>query len=103
MYETHFGDEKLKLKEERVDGQDISSDMKKEILREEMMKDVIEDQQVSAADLNMLARKRAESIVSFLASKGIDASRLELLESVQVESPQEESEYISTKLELGAK
>ncbi len=103
MYVAHFGDERFNLKEESVDAQDISSDRKKEILREEMMKDVIEDQQVSQADLNILARKRAESIVSFLVTKGIDATRLELLDSVQAESVDEESEYISTKLELGAK
>ncbi len=103
MYVAHFGDDKFNLKEESVDAQDISSDRKKEILREEMMKDIIENQKVSQADLNILARKRAESIVSFLVTKGIDATRLELLDSVQAESADEESEYISTKLELGAK
>jgi len=103
MYVTHFGKEKLEFIEEAVDIQDASSDVKKEHLREQMMTDLTNDQKVSKTDLDQLAKERAQSIVSFLISKGIEASRLELLESVERQEKEEESEYISTKLELGAK
>ena len=103
MYVVHFGEKKLDASEDAADAQDISSKAKKELLRKQMMAELIGDQKVSQTDLDKLAKERAQSIVSFLITKGIAAERLEVLENVQIQSTAEESEYISTKLALGAK
>jgi len=85
------------------DREDIEADKKAETLREEMIFSLTNDKKVSQEDLNMLARNRAQPIISPLAAQGIETDRLELLESLGSVSDEKESEYISTKLELGAK
>ncbi len=103
MYILHFGKDKLQNKEETIDAQEISSDSKKDLLHKEMMNELIQDQKVSQIDLEKLARERTQNIISFLVDKGIEAERLEALQSVEIDENGKESEYIPTKLELGAK
>lgn len=103
MYISHFTDERLSTLEDTIEAKEISSDEKTLALRDAIKKELIEDQKVSQADLVTLAKGRATSIVSYLIEKGIDATRLELLDSVSIEIDKQESEYIPTKLELGAR
>lgn len=103
LYVVHFGDEKLDALEDAVDAKDINSNAKKEMLREEFTSALRQDQNITQVDLNKLATMRAKSILSHLASKGVVAERLNLLESVKVQTTAEDSEYIPTKLELGAR
>ena len=103
MYVSHFTQKQLDALEDKVDEKEISSDDKKIEYREHMTKELINDQKVSKEDLITLAKTRAESIISYLVLKGIAANRLELEASVEVNIDTKENEYISTKLELGAK
>ena len=73
------------------------------MLRKQIVDALREDQNITEADLNALAKTRAESILSYMGSKGIETERLILLESLKTETKEEESEYIPTKLELGAR
>ncbi len=54
-------------------------------------------------DLITLANARAQRIIDYLVTKGISVERLSLLEPLALDANKEESEYIPSKLELGAK
>lgn len=101
LYISHFGDEKLDALEDKIDAEDVDSQIKKEMLRKELTAALQEDQDITQADLDNLAKARAESILSYLASKGIEAERLKLLANIATQS--QEDEYVPTKLELGAR
>jgi uncharacterized protein involved in outer membrane biogenesis len=103
MYVSHFGEESLDLKEEKVKKLDMDAAAKKSELRRQIKDALIDTQKVSAADLVQLGQKRAQTIVSHLVSKGIDPTRLEVPSSVKSGSTGKENEYIPTKLELGAR
>jgi len=103
MYTEYFTKESFQKMEDTIDAKDISSEAKELALRESLISKLTQAQKVSKADMVALAKHRAESIISYLVLKGIDAKRLELLESVNIEIDKEENEYISTKLELGVK
>lgn len=103
MYVEHFGKEQLYALEDRIEEKDLDSKAEKELFRQQLKDELTQDQKVSQKELIQLATKRAESIRSYLAIKGVELERLELLESVEVQVTTEENEYIPIKLELGAK
>ena len=103
MYVVHFRKEKLTALKEKIEVKEISEEAKNLELRDSMKLALIADQKVSKDDLLVLARSRAQRIIGYLVEKGIDAQRLELLESAAIEVGVHENEYIPTKLELGAK
>jgi uncharacterized protein involved in outer membrane biogenesis len=103
MYASHFGEENLERKEDKIKALDLDSAAKKSELRKQIKAALIDKQDISAEDLVQLGEKRARAIVSHLVYKGIDPDRLELMPSVKLESTQNENEYVPTKLELGAR
>ena len=103
MYVSHFGEESLELKEDKIKELDVDSDAKKSQLRIQIKDALIDNQNVSTEDLVQLGQKRAQAIVSHLVSKGIDPGRLEGMPSIKSGSSQNENEYVPTKLELGAR
>jgi len=103
MYASHFGEESLELKEDKIKELDLDSAAKKSELRKQIKAALIDKQDVSDEDLLRLGQKRAQAIVSHLESKGIDPSRLEVMPSVKSGSTEKENEYVPTKLELGAR
>ncbi len=103
MYVTHFKKEKLNQTEEGINKKDMDTEAKKIALRTAITNALIEDQKVGEIDLISLANTRAQVIIDYLVSKGISVERLSLLETLALDTNKEESEYIPSKLELGAK
>jgi len=103
MYVSHYSKEKFDALDESIDEKEISSEEKEVLLREAVKKGLIEVQKVSKEDLVKLAKRRAESIISYLVLKGVVADRLHLENAVEVNTQIQEDEYIPTKLELGTK
>jgi uncharacterized protein involved in outer membrane biogenesis len=103
MYVSHFGEESLESKEDKVKVLDLDAAAKKSELRRQIKDALIDTQDVSTEDLVDLGQKRAQAIVEHLVSKGIAAERLEVMPSVQSGSTEKAKEYVPTKLELGAR
>lgn len=103
MYISKFGDESFEHKEDKIDEQKLDAKTKKTQLRRQVKDALIDKQDISEQELSALGEKRAQAIVSHLAGKGIESTRLELLPSVKTESSELENEYIPTRLELGAR
>lgn len=102
MYEKHFSEDALDALEESIDANQSIQDstQRKKILQAAMFKALHDDQKVSAEDLNMLAKERAQSIVGYLLEKGVHADRLVIQESMPLQEPATQDEYVPTKLSL---
>lgn len=102
LYEEHFSEEALESLEEKIDTNTSiqNATQRKQILQAKMFQDLHDDQKVSPEDLNKLGKERAQSIVSYLMEKGIDARRLVLQESLPLEEASSKGEYVPTKLSL---